>query len=1205
MYKGYSLRVNSLICPRCKNKVSNEDAVCPNCSLRLIFKCPRCSSPTRLGSVSCKKCGYTFVKFCPDCHSANYVTSSLCRKCGYEFEDAKDEEQTSIEPKEMRLEEINENQNIFEPDLIKEKPKENLLLFYIDFINLDRIFEKYDKEEFKQKVIDNIKTTVKIVFSTECDFSGSKTVFFEFDYKKTIKLAEKIKQFEEEFDKFNQILERTLSCDLAYKFAIITPKEALGEEINQLKLGLDKDVIVSNGAYSKLNSDLSLIKISSDSYKMIFLDQKPVFEQKEDEKYDKALEKILSNIADSSSCVRLISVVAPRGVGKTHLLNDVCSKLDKIKDKNFCFFYSQCSALTQVSPWGLIQSFFKAYFECENILLDEFNIKEFEKKVLTKLGIEKIEPDILETLANIIYPLKKDYFENILINKEITAKYLKDIFSYIKKNKNVVFIVDDFDLVDESSYEFLKQLVNDGYFENNAKMILSYKNQHSISMYFQSNKINNTNCLNISLRQLNSSECKIHIKKILGDNCDIPLEVLTLISQSANGNITYLEQVIQYLFERKNLVFKDKTVKFKKDPEPQVPYDLEKCLSQRLDYLKKESEKEYIFLTTTALLGDKLDYKLLSKIFKLDEYEFFDILKKLEKRGYYKKNYDDIYCFKNSLTWSYCYIRSKEEPLIRDKAKEILVELNGRTISTPLICPILAQIIENKELAFNLWTKNLQYASYIGDVNIYSLAQKQSLILLESVKLENIDYIKNNICARLGKLTYSKNPLEAKDYLTTAIVEAQKNDDINKTIDLSGYLVKSLYLIQDFTGVVEVVDNILKYFEINKKTDSKGIVELENALIKTKKLEALLNLGSWEEIASIVNTEINPILQKHLNIFSNNNLIAQNEIFYSWINSNIILAQSYCEQGSPLAFELIEEINKVLSREKGQKIDNLKVRLGCVSAIANTSRGYFDESDLILQEILKDYSYVIDSPYFICKWNIVNLINKILKMDYSKIKEELFEATAYADNCSDEVSKNLFKTLLAYVFLEEKNYLKAIEIATSEMQYFSSKKIAFGALLAWYISAAATANNKADMYCIEICEKAVKICDNAQNNNYYFKILFQELLGNAYLKLNDKENAQIYCDSALSSAYTNELLYLQVRLNRLKAKIAREKLSAQPDNKKQDYAQNIIKMYNRTIEMAKRLNLSIYVEKIEKDLISFKAHCQLNRIIEEKKQNDN
>ena len=117
--------------------------------------------------------------------------------------------------------------------------------------------------------------------------------------------------------------------------------------------------------------------------------------------------------------------------------------------------------------------------------------------------------------------------------------------------------------------------------------------------------------------------------------------------------------------------------------------------------------------------------------------------------------------------------------------------------------------------------------------------------------------------------------------------------------------------------------------------------------------------------------------------------------------------------------------------------------------------------------------------------------------------------------------------------------LKAIEIAKDQMQYFSSKKIAFGALLAWYISAAATAASKADDYCIEICEKAVKICENAQNNNNFFKILFQELLAKAYLKLNDKENAQMYCDLGLQSASANGLLYLQAKLSGLKANIAK------------------------------------------------------------------
>ena len=124
---------------------------------------------------------------------------------------------------------------------------------------------------------------------------------------------------------------------------------------------------------------------------MIFLDQKPVFEQTEDEKYDKALELILDNLSDNDSEVRAISVNAPRGVGKTHLLNDVYSKINKANLKDTVVFYAQCSALTQVSPYGLIQSFFSTLFECPSVLKDEFNMKGFEYKVLDKLNLEKID----------------------------------------------------------------------------------------------------------------------------------------------------------------------------------------------------------------------------------------------------------------------------------------------------------------------------------------------------------------------------------------------------------------------------------------------------------------------------------------------------------------------------------------------------------------------------------------------------------------------------------------------------------------------------------------------------------------------------------------------------------------------------------------------------------------------------------------------
>ena len=1241
-----------MICPKCKTEVSDEDITCPNCALRLIFRCPRCGESTRLGSANCKKCGHTFVKFCPECGSANYALSCECRKCKKRFTNEntqnthttiKDrfelQKQTNENNSAKKSENKNEKKNEFlteqkptqepiAPQISneekrfqnlqqketeirnaqqkskKQKDDENVkaLLFFIDFINLKSTFEKFDDEEFKQKVIQNIKTTVKISFGQECEFSDTNCVMFKFFYQKTDKLTERIELFEKEFLKFNQILEKTLDTGLSYKFAISTVDEVRkAKEIQQLKLGLEKDVIVSSGAYAKLSSELSLIKIAPESYKMILLDKKPVFEQSKTVKCEKALELILDNLSEPNSEVRVISVNAARGIGKTHLLTKIYNKSQSLKLQNTLVFYAQCSAMTQISSYGLIQNFFMSLFGCPNILNGEFNIKTFEKKVLDKLNLNKINPEALETIANLIYPIKKDNFERILINKQYTFEYLKDIFEQIKQKRNLIFIIDDFDLIDESSFGFLKYLVAVDYFSHDAKMILGYKNEHSVSIYFQSSKFNNNNTLNISLRHFSIANSKDYIKQLLGEKILIPDEILSQIAYNAQGNIAYIEQILQFMFEEKVFYFNDDTVKLRPDKtDLEIPASMEDCLYKRLEYLKKQNEEEYKFITCASLLGDKINYKIFSSIFVLDENEFYDMVKSLEKKGYLKLKANNIYGFKNSLTWSYCYIRAKEEPLIKEHTKNLLNELKNKIISTPLICPILAQIVGNKNLAFALWTKNLQYASYIGDTNIYAMAQKQSLILLEGVKLDNFEYTKNNICERLGKLIYEKNPSEAKNYLAYAVASAQKNDDVNKVIDLSGYLIKSAYLIQDFTTVKEITDNILKYFNTADRSEKRSTVDLQNAIIKTKKLEALLQMGTWEEINNIVNNEINPILEKNLRFFHNHKWIDQSEIYDIHIKSNIILAQSYAQQGSPLATELIKELDKEISKTRTKSYDTLKALLLYAMAMYYTSKGYFIDSELVLKDILKDYSYVIDTPELVCKWNIINLINKILKRETKDIKQELFEAATYANNCNNEVSKNLLKTLLAFVFLEEKNYLKAIEIATEQMQFFSSKKLAFGAMLSWYISAAATVQTKADTYCIEVCEKAVKICENAQNNNYYFKILFQELLSRAYLKLNDKETAKTYCDLALQCANMNELSYLQLRLNDLKMEIARECLASQPNKTKYEYAMNVMRMYDNTIKLAKMLNLKYYINKLNKDLVSFKAHCQLNRIIEDR-----
>ncbi len=1225
----------NVICPKCKTEVNSKDILCPECKLRLKFKCPRCADYTRIGSSSCSSCGFAFVKFCPSCNSSNYASALECRKCSHQFESDEKEQKTeekttkkvqktqakkdetslksrlkktAQEPKkvvsESKLKKVEQVVEEIEEDIEKsiekkaskktakkivEKKEKEKLVVYIDFTNLDSLFKKYLDDEFKQRVVQNIKNSIKLGFNVSCEFINPHTAFFKIAYANNIKLLDRVNHFCEEFDKFNSVLGETLGAVVNYKFAVVASTEfKLGYTPVQLKLGIEKDIITSNEAYKLLKDEIPLIKVSPESYKMVFLDQKAEFEENESYKEAHAIEMALNALVDEQSETRAVSLNAQRGGSKTYILEKIYERLEK-DDKHF-ILKGHCSAITQVTPLGLIQDICLELFNSSFVPIDYENKALEIKQKLEQVFANSLEEDKIETLINIIYPMQEAYFEDILINKKKTFEDLRDILELLKARKEMILSIDDFDLIDETSFDFIKYLVEADFFKSQAKLIITYRNQHAIGMYINSEKLPPASCLNINIAHKENVEIKEYIKSQLGNFDVLPRSISNQIVLNAQGNIGYVEQAIHGLIEEKVLYLDKKQFVFDIDKEDSyIINNFADLLYARLDYLKEKNDLEHEFLLCASMLGGKFTRNLMMKVFSLNFEEFEKIAALLDKLGYIKRRNDEIFEFKNSLVWSHVYANAKECSDLFQVYEVLLDKICETSICSPAIAALLAQLIGAKDLSFKIWTNSLRLASFIGDINFYTLCQKQSLILLEDVKLPNFDYVKNNIFERLGKLTYNKNPQEAIEYLSSAIVSAQNKGDENKIVELSGYLIHSCKLAQNYSEIVETVDAVLNHF-------TKTSQSLQRAMIKTRKLEALLQLGNWSEISSLVNNEINPVLQNYIKKAKGIDFTTQKDIYDTWIKANIILSESYAQQGNPLSNELLEEIQKELNKDKITDNTKLFLLLDLAHACAQTSRGYIKDSDEILQSILKDYSYVISDLKLVSKWNLIDIVNKVLSKETDDIKDDLFEATAFANNCSDEYSKNILKALLAYVLLKENNPTRALEICAEQMNYFSEKKIAFGALLTWYISAKATLTTSGPERCIEICEKAVPICDSAKINSIYFKILFQELLSRSYLQKNDFENAKMYCELALQDANANELIFLQMVLERLRANVMQDSIVSYPQEQKSYIAQNTIKVYDKAIMLASRLSLDKHKYIIQKELTAFRAYCQLKRI---------
>ena len=79
-------------------------------------------------------------------------------------------------------------------------------------------------------------------------------------------------------------------------------------------------------------------------------------------------------------------------------------------------------------------------------------------------------PSKIETLINLVYPVGEDFYENILTNKQKTFSDIKDVLEALRGESKLVIIVDDFDLIDETSFEFIKYLTNKDFFTQGAKI---------------------------------------------------------------------------------------------------------------------------------------------------------------------------------------------------------------------------------------------------------------------------------------------------------------------------------------------------------------------------------------------------------------------------------------------------------------------------------------------------------------------------------------------------------------------------------------------------------------------------------------------------------------------------------------------------------------------------------------------------------------
>lgn len=871
----------------------------------------------------------------------------------------------------------------------------------------------------------------------------------------------------------------------------------------------------------------------------------------------------------NSNDKKIFSISGKKGSGKSIVLKSIMQDL-----KEYSWLYGKCTPLTQLTPGGLIQDILLNLFNLPNCCLKnpEF-IKiasEFFKNEFPFLNNFEIVD-----LINFLYPDKEGTFEEIGNRKNQTFEILNKLFDKLITGDKFVIVADNFEFIDGFSYEFLTRLLKRDNIWQNLKLILIYNEPKPAKgyFYFQTDK-------NI---YLDTSIAPLHFKQInmlvqaknkkIEDFPQVSDAELKEIYKISNGNPSFISNALWLKYESElcgqEFILSDA---------------FRGILENRLALLSHLNPTAYEILLCAAIIGDKINLNLLRELY--EESQFKSAIAYLKKMDYINPINEIYFEFSSIHLWETIIKTAKNDKKYKEINEKIMNHLSGLTLSSNAIFGVISQNLKQHQISFEIWTKTTKLAAYIGDLNLYAISQKQSLALINEFDDSDTLKIRYNISERLGKLLSNSNPQEAMEYLPDAISNALAIGDSPKGIELLAYMSSCCRKTGNYFGEVECVDTVLE------KVAPENTLDI--ALLKTSKLNALLNIGNCGQIINLVDNEIMPVIDKYFIKKQKTNDPKLQFMFETMMRTYLILANALVMQGNDRSFEILTILFDIIDRNNIE--DELFIcKCKLTLAFANTMKGNFEGSEQMLSEILELYRENVMDNETILRWNFINIINNFFRKKYVKIQEDLFQVVTFANNNGDNFTKNILKTLLGKVFKDNENSKQAMEIYNEQIEYFAKEKMAVGALLTWLLIADAAIITDGPQNALEIAQQALEVAQNPKINNYFFIALFKMVIAKCSITISDFETAKMHIESAIILARKYNMKDILSRLYLLYGKYFQE-IGLNNSPKQIEYLQAAEKLYDQAKKIIEQTKNRYVYKDLKKSQSVLSSFCKLHSI---------
>lgn len=875
--------------------------------------------------------------------------------------------------------------------------------------------------------------------------------------------------------------------------------------------------------------------------------------------------KLIEGIKDPD--LKVISVCGESGCGKNLVLRSAITELKKAK---LIWLLGTCTQNTQLSPFGYFQDILLSFFNINNFCPDTLQLKKNSLKFF-KQDFPSLSNDEVLDLLNFLYPENMDKYENIYYNKAKMFSIMKKVILTIVEKMKVIFIIDNFEFIDGMSFDFIKELLKETLIKERSKFIILSSDIRPGLGRISDVDLKPENYLDLTIAPFTATQIEVFLKQYPDH---FGRDFANLATKVSEGNPSIVEQMVLLASDVRRLGISNPLYK-----------TINEIIIHRLNILKNEDSNSYRMLMAMSILGVKFYPAILENFDNHHPQEYEEIIEKLVRSGYITQLNNLAFEFKTSAIWKACMSVFKDDDGFEEVLNILYETLSIYKQSSLALIGYIVQKLNNNDHAFEIWTLLMKHASYIGDIGLYIITQRQALKLIENKTSDFYTKVKKNIYTRVGKLLEPIDHKASYEYLHNAIMMLD-DDEETEHIELLGYIASCAMKSGNYCGAIECIDNVL-----NKISD---VSEFEKVLIKTRLITPLLKLGNYGQLINLVETEILPNLEKTLKKGKDTPVIKIDELFNIWLQIYFDYTEAVIFQGDSKGFELLQNIYDILDKNKTTE-PALLCKANLLLALANTVKGDFKTSSKILDDILKEYSLDTMDSFIVSRWNFIDILNKFFEKEYTTLYSELFNVASYANNINDSFTKNILKTILAKILKDNNQTKKALEILEEQVSYFAKEKVATGVLLSWYLIAKIKLITSGTQFALDIATKALDVALGPNINNYYFIALFNKLIGEIYLAKQDFDSAKVYIEKSIFVSKQFDLQYILIK-NYLQAARLYQELALPKSANRGEYIKSALKMFRLAKNMPIVAEHKSIQKTIKEELNILTSFCRLNGI---------